>query len=242
MPDLLHGIVFDLDGTLTAPGAIDFDRIHERLGMPDEDSIVEWIERNAASPEERARMFEIVEEEEDRALERMALGDGFELLAEAIERRGPTLRTAICTRNNVNALVAFDALLRSRGFPPSRTLFHVQLARGHRSRFLGRSILEKPSHEPVHEIIRDWGLANRYEPTVRHEHDRPVHEEVIFVGDHIDDCRSGRRAGIRAGLVLHGAAAAPDEATVRAVDAVFADLEEVAELVSARPTRISRQP
>ncbi|MEM1453392.1 MAG: HAD hydrolase-like protein [Planctomycetota bacterium] len=231
------GAVFDLDGTLTAPGAIDFARIRERIGMRERGSILHWIEANVSDSAAVQEMHAVIHEEEDRGLERMALGDGFDALARAILARGPHLRTAICTRNSGTALEAFDALLRRSGYPPSAELFHVQLARDHHSEFLGRSIANKPSHEPAHEIVRLWGWTERFAPHVAHEHDDAVHEKLLFLGDDIDDCLAARRAGLRSGLVLHGATRAPDDPIHRAVDATYEDLDGVAAALGAVEAR-----
>lgn len=229
------GAVFDLDGTLTEPGAIDFARIRERIGMRVRGSILHWIEDNVSDPAEAREMHAVIHDEENRGLERMALGDGFDALARAIQARGPRIRTAICTRNNGDALEAFDSLLRRSGYAPSRELFHVQLARDHHSDHLGRAIANKPSHEPAHEIVRLWGWTDRFAPRVAHEHDEAVHRELLFLGDDIDDCLAARRAGLRSGLVLHGATRAPDDPIHLAVDATFDDLSGVARALSSTP-------
>ncbi|MDG1051415.1 MAG: HAD hydrolase-like protein [Planctomycetota bacterium] len=227
--------IFDLDGTLTAPGAIRFEGIRTRIGMPTSGSILAWIAANARDQGERARMEAHVWEEERLALERMELGLGFSALARAIQTRGASLKTAICTRNSGEALVAFDALLRRSGFPPSAELFHVQIARAHFSEHLQREIENKPSHEPVHEIIRRWGLTQRFAPTIAHEHEVPRHTPVLFVGDDVDDCLSARRAGVRSGLIRHGSRAPEQPAFAKAVDRHFDDLSEVAAALTRPP-------
>ncbi|GEM_PF-879606 len=232
----LAGVIFDLDGTLTAPGAIRFDRIRARIGMPTSGSILAWIAANARNGDERERMEALVWEEERVALERMELGAGFTALIAALEERGPSLDTAICTRNNHEALEAFDRLLRRSGFRSSEQLFRVQIARSHHSPHLGRELENKPSHEPVHEIIRRWDLADHFPPVVAHEHDAPIHESVLFVGDDVDDCLSARRAGVRSGLMRHGERTPEDPRLSGAVDHRFDDLSEVAAALS-RPLR-----
>lgn len=236
MSHLIAGAIFDLDGTLTAPGAICFDRIRTRIGMSTPGSILAWIAENARDGSERAEMEALVWEEERLALERMELGPGFSALVAAITGRGASLSTAICTRNSGEALEAFDALLQRSGHPPSAEVFHVQIARSHHSSHLQREIENKPSHEPVHEIIRRWNLTHRFAPTVAHEHDEPLHEAVLFVGDDVDDCLSARRAGVQSGLIRHGDRGPEKPSLARAVDRRFDDLSEVAAVLS-RPLR-----
>lgn len=228
MSGVILGVVFDLDGTLTGPGAIDFARIRRRIGMPAPGSIMRWIEENTESDVDAEARYAIVQEEEDLGLTRMAPGAGLATLVDTLVARGSTLRTAICTRNSVDALEAFDALLERCGHPRSRELFHVQITRDHHSTYLGRVIEDKPSHEPAHEIVRAWGFEERFAPHVAHEHDAAVHPELLFVGDNIDDCHAGRRAGFRTGLVLHGQERDPDDPIRQAVDTTFVDLADVA--------------
>jgi len=228
MNDAVMGVVFDLDGTLTLPGAIDFERIRRRIGMPEPGSIMRWIEENAESDVDAEARFAIVQEEEDLGLTRMAPGQGLDALVDAIIERGATLHTAICTRNSPDALAAFDALLRRLGHPGSLDLFHVQITRDHHSVHLGRVIEDKPSHEPAHEIVRAWGLEERFVPHIAHEHDDAVHPELLFVGDNVDDVHAGRRAGFRTGLVLHGRSRDSGDPIHRAVDTTFDDLADVA--------------
>ena len=235
MSPAVAGVIFDLDGTLTAPGAIRFDRIRERIGMDGGGSIMAWIAAHARDEAERQRMEAVVVEEERVALDRMALGPGFDALAAAIVARGGSLRTGICTRNNREALQAFDALLRRSGHPPAERLFQVQLARTHRSPRLGRVLADKPSHEPVHEIVHTWGLEERFTPTVAHEHAAPRHPELLFVGDDVDDCLSARRAGVRSGWIHHGRRTSAPAGLHRTVDQHFEDLAAVAEELSRPP-------
>lgn len=236
MSSRFAAVIFDLDGTLTAPGAIRFDRIRARIGMPTSGSILAWIAANARDDADRTRMEAMVWEEERIALERMELGAGFAALVAALEARGPSLDTAICTRNNAGALRAFDRLLRGQGHGPSAELFRVQIARSHHSAHLGRTLENKPSPEPVHEIIRRWNLAEVYPPVVAHEHDVARHRSVLFVGDDVDDCLSARRAGVQSGLIRHGERRAEDPRLSRTVDHRFDDLSQVAAALS-RPLR-----
>ena len=56
----LRAVVFDLDGTLSRPGAIDFLRLRARLAMPSSHlDILEWCK---AQPAERhAALLRVVE-------------------------------------------------------------------------------------------------------------------------------------------------------------------------------------
>ena len=94
-----RAIVFDLDGTLTAPGAIDFARLRARLRAP---AGVDVLTHAGADPE----LLAIIAEEEELGLQRARLNAGApELLAFLQQQRAPRLFTGILTRNN-------DAVLR----------------------------------------------------------------------------------------------------------------------------------
>ena len=208
----LAGVVFDLDGTLTAPHAIDFVRMRERIGMPAAaGSVLHWIEANVTDATERARCHAVVEDEERLGLERMELGRGFERLAEHLAATRDDLRTSIVTRNARSAIDAFDALLASEGFGGVDALFCCTLARGEHSATLGRAVRNKPSPEPAHESVRARGLEHRFAPVDLGPGAPPAHPEIVFVGDSNDDLVAGRRAGFRTCLVRHGAPARAEE-------------------------------
>ena len=222
------GVIFDLDGTLTRPGAIDFARMRERIGMPEPGSILHWIEEHAGSEDEDETMRAVVWEEESLALGSMALGEGFaDLVAALIDVRGQ-LQTAICTRNNVEAVEAFDRLLVQAGFPRADELFPVQIVRDHHSERVGRPLLNKPSPEPAHEIKHRWGIIERYPLHEGDESEAPRYPDLIFVGDSEDDLLSGRRAGMAAAWMDHGTEPVSPHATH-----AFACLAECAAVLCA---------
>eukprot|EP01012_Entosiphon_sulcatum_P055912 TRINITY_DN7857_c0_g1_i2.p1 TRINITY_DN7857_c0_g1~~TRINITY_DN7857_c0_g1_i2.p1 ORF type:complete len:123 (-),score=16.23 TRINITY_DN7857_c0_g1_i2:360-704(-) len=67
----LAGVVFDLDGTLTVDGAIDFDAMRRAVGIPSTSDILQHI--NELPPEEREKANGIIEEIEMRAIEKQEL-------------------------------------------------------------------------------------------------------------------------------------------------------------------------
>lgn len=211
----VEGVIFDLDGTLTRPGAIDFTRMRRRIGMEHSGSVLAWIRSRVTDPAEAAEMHAIVEDEERRALEHMALADGFERLAEVLVAAGPRLRRGICTRNSDEAIVAFGALLARRGFPDVGELFGVLVARDHRPAPDAAPIPNKPAPDPAHAIVARWGLTDRFPARHVPDDEGPLYPELLFVGDDIDDCLCGRRAGF--GTVLVGNAALSEHPAVCAV-------------------------
>ncbi|MEC7233188.1 MAG: HAD family hydrolase [Planctomycetota bacterium] len=198
---VIAGVVFDLDGTLTRPGAIDFAAMRRRIGMEERGSVLHWIETRASGPAEREEMHRIVVEVEDEALAGMELADGFDEVLESLRARRGELVAGISTRNSASALVRFGELLEARGHGALGDHFQALVARGHRSPFLGRELAHKPSPEPAHECVRVWGLTGRVPLVTRADVEPAGHPELLFVGDDIDDCRCGRRAGFEAALL-----------------------------------------
>ena len=41
---IIKGVLFDFDGTLTRPGALDFPAIKQELGCPADQAILEYLE------------------------------------------------------------------------------------------------------------------------------------------------------------------------------------------------------
>lgn len=234
----VRGVMLDLDGTLTAPHAIDFDRMRRRIGMPvGQGSVLHWIEAQANDSAERAEQLAVVEEEERLGLERMRLNAGFGELVDALKTmRAPT---AIATRNGPEALARFRNLLAEEGFGDSDVLFHVQLARDHFSPALERLISNKPSPEPAHEIVRRWGLKD-VPLSSRHEAELPHSPGIVFCGDNFDDCLCGRRAGFSSVFVTNDEQDEKDGYVSRVlgnpdrskcIDHVVKDLSELAGLL-----------
>jgi phosphoglycolate phosphatase-like HAD superfamily hydrolase len=183
----IAGVVFDMDGTLTAQGAIDFAAIRRRLGMPSTGGDILAHIRSAPSAEERARLAAIVEEEEEAGIARQRLQPLAEEVLAHIGRAG--LPVALLTRNNGAVAERTMALLSA----PARAAFHVMLTRGTEEDALhpergdpheGKAVRPfypcKPSGDAVHHLGQLWG----------------VHPSAIaIVGDADDDMLCGRAAG-----------------------------------------------
>lgn len=135
------GVVFDMDGTLTLQGAIDFVRMRERVGAPRGTDVLEHI---ASQPDAavRAALEAAVVEEEDAGLARMALAPDARAALARLAAAG--VPTALLTRNNDAAVARTLALLAlpapafsvalSRSFTPCKPhpapLLHISAAWG----------------------------------------------------------------------------------------------------------------
>lgn len=93
----ISGVIFDMDGTLTEPGAIDFDAMYERAGLSRANGdIITQIE--AIEDLERKRSaYRVIVEEEMLGIERMRIREDAALLMTALRRA--RIRTAMSTRN-----------------------------------------------------------------------------------------------------------------------------------------------
>ncbi|CAM9868498.1 unnamed protein product [Chrysoparadoxa australica] len=91
--DEVLGVIFDMDGTLTEPGNIDFSAMRRRLGIPPSGDILADIQKMPES--KQAEALQIVEEEELAALEKLVLQPGLTEVMLSLSRR--RIKCAIAT-------------------------------------------------------------------------------------------------------------------------------------------------
>lgn len=154
----LRGVVFDLDGTLTAPHAIDFSGLRRRLGIPsgpDAPGILQYVATLPTAAAQTAAHAVIVEEE-TRALAAMRLNKGAAAALDAAAAH--RLRVAIATRNNADAIDRFRALLNSTGLGHHAAAIDPALARGALCPVRGVVLQDKPHGDPALAAARWWGL------------------------------------------------------------------------------------
>jgi len=111
----MKGVLFDFDGTLTQPGAIDFLAIREEIECPHDMSILEYIKLQ--TPEDRVVLTGILEGHEAEAARLSIPNQGAEACLSTLRMRGVPI--GIITRNSltsvVSALRQFDGI-ESRDF------------------------------------------------------------------------------------------------------------------------------
>ena len=180
----LRAIVFDMDGTLTVQGAIDFARMRARLGIPRGVDLIAHADDPAADAAERARRHAILVDEERAGLARMALQPHAGELFAHLHRRGLANR-ALLTRNNDDAMEQTVALLRAEvqlAAPApgegANELFTVMLSRSFTP--------AKPHPAPLLHLARVFGV-------------QPA--EMAMVGDSLDDVACAAAAGCVAVLI-----------------------------------------
>lgn len=91
----IRAVLFDLDGTLTRPGLLDFPAIKRTLGCPQDSAILEFLA--GLQPEERCRLEEMLESIELDAASVAEPNEGAEECVMALRRLSVPL--GIITRN-----------------------------------------------------------------------------------------------------------------------------------------------
>jgi phosphoglycolate phosphatase-like HAD superfamily hydrolase len=169
------GVIFDMDGTLTEPGAIDFDAMYERIGIQRRQGtdILTQI-RTELHPDQHEEAHRIIVDEEMKGCDKMVVMSDLQTTIKFLQRN--RIRGAISTRNCGEALSHFQA--------------KTGIDEGHFAPTLHRESLggiNKPDPRVAEHILSTWGVSD------------PA--KVWFVGDSADDMRCGKGAGCRTCLI-----------------------------------------
>ena len=133
----IRGVIFDMDGTITAP-SIDFDGMREAAGIPVGTDILEYV--TAATGTEADRLRAVMQRFEDVAAARSELNPGARELLDFLENR--RLPTGLLTRNTRRSVdtvcrklaLRFDAIITREDGP------------------------HKPAPEPIWQMAGQWNL------------------------------------------------------------------------------------
>jgi hydrogenase expression/formation protein HypE len=106
---MIKGVLFDFDGTLTVPGALNFPAIKRMLGCPLDHPILEFIA--SEPPDRQPRLVKILEEQEDLAAEASIPNRGAERCLQILKAR--EIPMAILTRSRLKPIAT--ALERFEG-------------------------------------------------------------------------------------------------------------------------------
>ena len=207
-PFRLRAVLFDFDGTLTRPGALDFAAIKREVGCPPDRFVLEWIQELPAGAERDAAAatlgrFELA------AADASEPNDGAEDVVRALRAAGVAI--GVLTRNGRaavdRALLRFPALTAAD--------LDVVVTRDD-------GLAPKPAPDGVVHAAEVMGAAP---------------EETLVVGDYLLDMQAGRAAGAVTAYLVNGGGAAGDvdEAAPDAADCDFvvdhlAELEAVVRL------------
>ena len=96
----IKGVLFDFDGTLTLPGALDFPAIKRELDCPLNMPILEFLE--TLTPEQREPLLTILEAREEEAACNSIPNQGAEECLRGLKQKG--LLLGILTRNSLKSV------------------------------------------------------------------------------------------------------------------------------------------
>jgi hydrogenase expression/formation protein HypE len=165
-PFRLRAVLFDFDGTLTRPGALDFEAMRQEVGCPSGTPVLEFV--NAIpDPELQAHARRALERWEDEAAARSEADPAAQDVIAYLRGRGAAI--GIITRNRRRSVIR--ALENFSGVGPED--FDVIIDRD-------VPVSPKPAPDGIAHAARLLG----------------VHvDELMVVGDHALDVTAGHRAG-----------------------------------------------
>jgi hydrogenase expression/formation protein HypE len=98
---VIKGVLFDFDGTLTAPGAINFFEIKDSLRCPRERPILEFIE--SLDKDEQQKAYDLLDRHEGEAARISLPAPGAESVIKELKEKD--LPLGIITRNSLNSVL-----------------------------------------------------------------------------------------------------------------------------------------
>ena len=138
----IKGVLFDFDGTLTLPGALDFPAIKREMNCPPDIPILEYLETVPA--ELKPSLMKILESKEERAAEESLPNVGAEECLLTLRDKGVLL--GIITRNSLPSVrLALERFERVR-------LHHFAAV------MTRDDSLPKPHPDGVHKACEQMGL------------------------------------------------------------------------------------
>jgi len=208
----LRAVLFDFDGTLTRPGALDFAAVKRELGCPADSLVLEWIEALPAGVQ-REKALAALERFELAAAAQSEPNADAERLVRELRARG--LKIGVLTRNGLPAVRR--ALARFRDLDAGDLDVIVTRDDG---------IPPKPAPDGVLHAAAALGVS-------------PA--ETLVVGDYVLDMLAGRAAGALTAYLTNGGVGerpgdsahelgCPEDAECDFVVHGLAELDEVVEL------------
>lgn len=171
----IDAVLFDFDGTLTAPGAIDFEALRQQVNCPPDTPLLEYIS-GLGDPPGQQRAFDILNQHEYQAATRSQPNRQALELLHWIKSQG--LRMGIISRNSRQAVGR--AL---ENFPAhTAALFSVLITRDD-------PVAPKPDPAGVLLAARQWQIPA---------------SDILVVGDYHFDIQAGRRAGSQTAFLDNG--------------------------------------
>jgi len=135
----IRGVIFDMDGTITAP-YFDFTKIREEAGIGDAD-MLDYL--RYASRTEYNRIHNLLLRYEDAAVSEARLNRGARTLLRYLTRQ--QMPTALLTRNSRKSVEGVCQKLKLK--------FDITISR--------EDGLHKPAPEPIWRIAKQWDLKRQ---------------------------------------------------------------------------------
>jgi len=173
----LRAVLFDFDGTLTRPGALDFPAIKREVGCPADSLVLEWIEALPAGARREKALAALARFELAAAAESTPNADA-ERVVRSLRAQG--LKIGVLTRNGLPAVRR--ALARFRGLDAGDLDVIVTRDDG---------FTPKPAPDGVLHAAAAMGVPP---------------EETLVVGDFVLDVQAGRAAGALTAYLTNGGA------------------------------------
>ncbi len=165
-PFRIKAVLFDFDGTLTKPGALDFPLLKETIGCPDDIPVLEFIE-GLPTPLEREEILSVLERFEINAASNSEPNHGAEELIHYLRSKG--LGIGIITRNSLLSIER--ALQNFKNIDISD--FDVIISRD-------TPVKIKPSGDGILMAAQTLNVDVK---------------QVLMVGDYVFDIQAGQSAG-----------------------------------------------
>jgi hydrogenase expression/formation protein HypE len=202
---VIRAVLFDFDGTLTRPEAIDFAALRALIQVPAGTPILEYIQA-LPSAEEQARRLRILEDFEAAAARKSVPNAGAERTLRVLKDRG--LKLGISSRNSRSsidtALANFSSI--------SHADFQVILTRENSGR-------QKPHPDGALKAAGLFGIS-------------PA--EMLVVGDFVFDIAAGHAAGATTVLITNGSPAAHMDPPPHHVIQSLPEITEILDAVHPR--------
>lgn len=194
-PYRIKAVLFDFDGTLTRPGAIDFSRIREQIGCPDDKAILEFLQ-TISDPAMRHQATTELCAHEMAAAEKASPNSGAERVITDLKSMG--VKVGVISRNNRMAIERALANFESTEIED----FDLVISRDD-------PVTPKPEPDGIHYASEIFSIPP---------------EEILVVGDFVFDIDAGKSAGALSAFITNGGGLEPphgSDFSVECLDALL---------------------